>query len=1154
MFRLLLRNLIYHRRGNFAVLLGVALGTAVLTGALLVGDSLRGSLKALALDQLGWVDEALLTGRFFRTALAEELGANKAAPCLMLQGSAAGIGEKPHRANKITVLAADERFWPENAIPIDKDFWKSEKAEVVLNATLARILQAKVGDIITLNVLKADNIPRETIFSKRKTDEVLEALKVTVRLILPDEGMARFTLRPTPEPVRNAFVPLRFLQGKLERPGRANSLLVGSSKTDPQQTLGSLLTLDDWNLKLRTPADRARAFIKILDPRNVDQGKLKKIRWSGHVPEELAAQADGQGILTTEQIVAYYQKERDYLSLESDQMYLDAVVEKAALAVCQKTNSAWQARPVLVYLADSITDGKSEVPYAVVAGVSQIQGIANLKDNEIALVDWTGLPFHPEPGDGITLTYFSPDAANHLEKKKETFVFRELIPLKGPFDDPDLTPEFQGITDKLDMASWENPPFPYDPRRVKPVDEEYWKRYRTTPRAYVNLATAQRLWGSRFGDLTSIRITPGDEKSAADFRARLLKELKPEQGGFVFQKVKELALRSGAGSTDFGGYFLGFSFFLIAAALLLVGLLFRLNIDRRAAEMGLLAATGWSIVRVRLLLLGEGCVLAVVGGLAGLAGARIYADLLLRYLQARWPGTDSLAFLHFHAEAVSYIIGFIAAFFVSMLTIYWAMRVLNRLSPRALLAGQTTAEVVSAKSNRRRTIVILTVSLLGAAGCVLAGTFVEGHEAQAGSFFGSGAFLLTAGLSMLWLWLKHSGKQSTPQPTLAALGVRNAGRHIVRSVLTAGLLASATFLIVAVESFHKEPAGDFYRKDGGSGGFPLLAESAVPLFEDLNQPGVREDLNLTGPLKDVTIYPCRVSAGDDASCLNLYQPLQPRLLGVSHSFILRGGFAFSAGLWTDAEKQNPWLLLEKPTDDGSIPAFADANSAQYILKVDLGGFVKVRNDRGDEVKLKIVGLFAESIFQSELVLAESHFLNLFPKQEGFRFFLIDGPKEKSKDIQLALESALAGQGFFVSPTAERVQAYLAVENTYLATFQALGGLGLLIGAVGLAIVLLRGVWERRGELALLRALGFQKKSLVWLVLAENVFLLLAGLGIGTLAALASVAPHMTGAGSGLLWLRLAWLLGLVIGVGLTAGLLAAIGTLRTPVLTALRRE
>src|SRR6516162_8158260 len=86
--RLLRRNIFYHWRGNLAILLGVAVGTAVLTGALLVGDSLRGSLRALAQDQLGWVDHALVAGRFFRQDLASELQADQFAPAIFLQGAA----------------------------------------------------------------------------------------------------------------------------------------------------------------------------------------------------------------------------------------------------------------------------------------------------------------------------------------------------------------------------------------------------------------------------------------------------------------------------------------------------------------------------------------------------------------------------------------------------------------------------------------------------------------------------------------------------------------------------------------------------------------------------------------------------------------------------------------------------------------------------------------------------------------------------------------------------------------------------------------------------------------------------------------------------------------------------------------------------------
>src|SRR5262249_36031885 len=145
-------------------------------------------------------------------------------------------------------------------------------------------------------------------------------------------------------------------------------------------------------------------------------------------------------------------------------------------------------------------------------------------------------------------------------------------------------------------------------------------------------------------------------------------------------------------------------------------------------------------------------------------------------------------------------------------------------------------------------------------------------------------------------------------------------------------------------------------------------------------------------------------------------------------------------------------------------------------------------------------------------------------------------------------------GFQATPTADRLNSYLAVENTYLSTFQALGGLGLLLGSLGLAVVLLRGVWERRGELALLRALGFRRAMLGWLVLAENAFLLLVGLLAGTASALAAVSPHLLRGAGTIPWTHLLALLAGVVLVGLTAGALATVSTLRAPLILALRRE
>src|SRR6266436_615280 len=107
--RLLLRSLFFHWRANLAVLLGVAVGTAVLTGALLVGDSLRGSLRDLTLERLGWVDRAMVAGRFLREEYAKEIKAPRACPAILLQGSATSTSGK--RTGRITILGVDERFW-----------------------------------------------------------------------------------------------------------------------------------------------------------------------------------------------------------------------------------------------------------------------------------------------------------------------------------------------------------------------------------------------------------------------------------------------------------------------------------------------------------------------------------------------------------------------------------------------------------------------------------------------------------------------------------------------------------------------------------------------------------------------------------------------------------------------------------------------------------------------------------------------------------------------------------------------------------------------------------------------------------------------------------------------------------------------------------
>ena len=115
-------------------------------------------------------------------------------------------------------------------------------------------------------------------------------------------------------------------------------------------------------------------------------------------------------------------------------------------------------------------------------------------------------------------------------------------------------------------------------------------------------------------------------------------------------------------------------------------------------------------------------------------------------------------------------------------------------------------------------------------------------------------------------------------------------------------------------------------------------------------------------------------------------------------------------------------------------------------------------------------------------------------------------------VARVLEERLEPYGVDAQDTARRLAAYHQVENTYLSTFQALGGLGLVLGVVGLAAVIARNVLERRRELALLAAAGFTRRDLGRVVAGEQLGLLAAGLVIGLAAALVAIAPVLVARG------------------------------------------
>jgi hypothetical protein len=432
---------------------------------------------------------------------------------------------------------------------------------------------------------------------------------------------------------------------------------------------------------------------------------------------------------------------------------------------------------------------------------------------------------------------------------------------------------------------------------------------------------------------------------------------------------------------------------------------------------------------------------------------------------------------------------------------------------------------------------------------------------QSAGFFGSAMILLTAALCYQSVWLRGKGKPIYGNGwwPVSRMGFRNASNRPGRSILCIALIASAAFIIVSVDSFRHRDGSVVLDRKSGNGGFPLLAESLLPVVYDANTSEGREALNLTTgdvtQLSGVSFSRFRVRPGDDASCLNLYQPVNPKIIAPTDDFIRSNRFVFQTSLASSSEeKENPWLLLQREFPDGAVPVIADANSMTYVLHLKLGDDF-VLNLEGGLVRLRLVGSLSDSIFQSELVMSEKNFVNLFPEQEGYRFFLIDAPRpEQANAITAVLEDRLSDFGFDVVPTAERLANFHRVENTYLSTFQMLGGLGLLLGTLGMAAVLLRNVLERRRELALLRAVGYNSSHFTLMVVAENALLLFCGVATGAVCAVLAITPVFFSRHAQPPGVSLAVLLLAVLISGLTASIVATWAALRSPLLPALRAE
>lgn len=1122
--QLALQSVRHHFRTHLGVVLGAALATAVLVGALAVGDSVKASLRQRALNGVGATVQALHSGeRFFSAGLRNRLNAAGVAgtdllemPAVVARGDSAALvnqarvyGVEPDYSRAFTGRANV----PELALAEDA---------VWVNEALARQLGVTAGSELVLRLAKPTALSRDAILTARNDATV--AWRVTVRGVLSAELGGDLALNgATGAAVFGARTRLAALTGVS---GRANLFLARDSvppspaavsSNAVQAALRRSWTLDDAELSLRAT--------------------------------------------------------NNYVELTTRRIFLEPAAVQAALS---NAPAGEAATPVLTYLVNSLRHGERLTPYSMVTAAGAPYLPAGVGDDALVVSEWLAKDLGVRAGDTVDLAFYRADAGAQLTERTQQFRVHGIVPPAPPHADRTLMPEFPGLSKAESTHDWDAGFELVHP--IRDQDEAYWKTERGTPKAFITLAAGQRLWANRFGELTAIRWWTTNVAESLAWQARIEERVRANLDassvGLRFEPVRERVLtaaNSGTGK-DFGGLFLSLSFFLITAALLLTALFFRFSLEQRAGEIGTLLALGWPAKRVRWLFAGEGLVLAAVGSLGGAVLGALYGAGVIRALNTVWRAAVGGTALEFAVTPGTLLGGMAASILIAGLTLWWTLRsALQRPARELLQEGfvEHSPTVADGPASRARPwSLLLTIAAVGLAlGALRASAAIQ----QPGFFF-SGLLLLVAGILAVRTRLRRPPAEGqTAARTLGALARRSPARQPTRSLATITLLAAATFLIIAIAAYRLDATRDATARSAGTGGFALWAESALPVQQDLDTRKGREAYGLNvGELTNVTVVSLRVQAGDEASCLNLSRAQRPRLLGVKpEELARRGAFTFT-GTAKGFEVQKGWELLKaaanpNPVAAGEppeIPAIGDAQSIQWALGRSLGDRLDYVDERGQPFRIRLVGAVANSIWQGSLIIDEAELVQRFPSASGYRAFLLDvatavgGPArtDELNRVRTAFSRALADTGFEVTTTTDRLDRFNAVPNTYLSTFQVLGGLGLLLGSVGLGVVVLRNVWERRGELAAMSAVGLSRHVLIRLVVNEHVGLLFTGLGLGFAAALVAVLPAFWNPGGGFPWLNVGVTLGLVLVNGLVWTWFAARRALAGDLLAALRGE
>jgi putative ABC transport system permease protein len=592
--------------------------------------------------------------------------------------------------------------------------------------------------------------------------------------------------------------------------------------------------------------------------------------------------------------------------------------------------------------------------------------------------------------------------------------------------------------------------------------------------ALFDLATAESFVGKPgFIDAVVVQSdgSVSDKELAERIQAALPADSKTETlTGAEITKENQDAIADGL--SFFTIFLTAFSFIAMGVACFVIYNVFSITAAQRQRENALLRAVGAHKGQITRSMLLESVVVGIVGSLLGLiAGVGVSAALkgFLGVLGIDFPSTS----LQLLPRTVVLVL--VLGTLVTMLSAVLPALRTGRVSP---LAAMRESAVEQVGSSRKRILGGLIVAAVGAAGIIatLAGA----------SFFllGLGVFLVWVGVLVLGPVLALVAAKVIGTPVAKAFKITgkmaqgNAARNPKRTaraaapvligvaLVTAVALLAATLKAQVREIFSEQFVGDYVVKTDDFSGFGGLSPDLANKLNEVPQVAAAAGIGVKNAEVD----------GDRAT-VTLVDPAT-----VAQVFDLH----LTSGSYANLSTSSMMVSDKK--------AKSDHLKLGDVLTVNLTGL--------GALPLTIIGTYSSDELAGGYVINRGLYANTSGSYFDFSVFINTKPGVSAAQAVAAIQPLVDqyGSGELQSRS-QYIDDQAAGVNQLLALIYGLLALSIIIAAVGIVITLLLSVYERRREIALLRAVGMTRTQVWFTVSWESVITSLLGAVLGVLLGL-----------------------------------------------------